>query len=110
MAGITFTNFVSDDEGKEIVTSTPLSANGSVICPSSDVVDTYTAISEKQVFSSGKQIYVQNAKDSNVRVYSILGNVVADKKADSNLFDLNIPVPGIYLVKVDSEIWKVVVE
>lgn len=100
----------SDDEGKEIVTSTPLSANGSVICPSSDVVDTYTAISEKHVFSSGKQIYVQNAKDSNVRVYSILGNVVADKKADSNLFDLNIPVPGIYLVKVDSEIWKVVVE
>lgn len=100
----------SDDEGKEIVTSTPLSANGSVICPSSDFVDTYTALSEKHVFSSGKQIYVQNAKDSNVRVYSILGNVVADKKADSNLFDLNIPVPGIYLVKVDSEIWKVVVE
>lgn len=100
----------SDDEGKEIVTSTPLSANGSVICPSSDFVDTYTALSEKHVFSSGKQIYVKNAKDSNVRVYSILGNVVADKKADSNLFDLNIPVPGIYLVKVDSEIWKVVVE
>ena len=100
----------SDDEGKEIVTSTPLSANGSVICPSSDFVDTYTAISEKQVFSSGKQIYVKNAKDSNVRVYSILGNVVADKKADSNLFSLDIPVPGIYLVKVDSEIWKVVVE
>ena len=75
-----------------------------------DFVDTYTALSEKHVFSSGKQIYVQNAKDSNVRVYSILGNVVADKKADSNLFDLNIPVPGIYLVKVDSEIWKVVVE
>ena len=100
----------SDDEGKEIVTSTPLSANGSVICPSSDFVDTYTALSEKHVFSSGKQIYVQNAKDSNVRVYSILGNVVADKKADSNLFSLDIPVPGIYLVKVDSEIWKVVVE
>ena len=64
----------------------------------------------KHVFVKGKDIFVQNAIGSDVRIYSILGNVVASKRISSNMFNITIPTPGIYLVKVETECWKVVVE
>lgn len=100
----------TDDEGNEMVTSTPLSANGSITCPSSGTEETKAIKNRKQVFAKGRNIYVQNAKNSDVRVYSILGNVVANKKADTNMFNITMPVPGIYLVKVEAECWKIVIE
>lgn len=100
----------SDDEGNEIVTSTPLSANGSITCPGTSVEKTKSVKDRKQVFVEGKNICVHNAKDSIVRVYSILGNVIANETADSNMFVVAMPAPGIYLVKVNTKCWKVVVE
>lgn len=100
----------TDDDGNEIITSTPLAANGSIKCPGASVVESKTVKDAKKVFANGKEICVQNAKDSDVRVYSILGNVVASKKADSNMFNITIPVAGVYLVKIDAECWKVVIE
>lgn len=99
-----------DDAGNEVITSTPLSANGSVVCQGTGVVDTKISKGNKHVFAKGKEIYVQNAKDREVRVYSILGNVVSNQKANSDMFRITIPVSGVYLVKIDSECWKIVVE
>lgn len=98
------------NEGNEIITSTPLSANGSVLCQNADVEETKSVADGKNVFAKGKDIYVQNAKDSDVYVYSLLGNVVASKRSSSNMFNISIPVPGIYLVKIDAECWKIVIE
>ncbi len=99
-----------NDEGNELITSTPLSANGSVVCQSAGVKDTKISKDSKQVFAKGKNIYVQNAKDCEVRVYSILGKVVFNKKADSDVFSITMPFSDVYLVKIDSECWKIVVE
>lgn len=99
-----------DDEGKNVATSTPLSANGSVKCQGTSLKETQMAKEKIHVFAEGKNIYVHNAKNIDVRVYSLLGNVVASKKADSNMFNITMPVPGVYLVKADSECWKVVIE
>lgn len=100
----------NDLEGNEIVTSTPLSANGSIVCPSTDVEIEKAVSGKTYVIAEGKNIKVQNANGKDVRVYSILGNLVANEKADSNIFNITIPTIGIYLVKVDSQCWKVVVE
>lgn len=99
-----------NDEGDEVMTSTPLSANGSVVCQGAGVVDTKISKDSKQLFAKGKDIHVKNAKDCEVRVYSIDGNVVCNKKATSDMFSITIPVSGIYLVKINSECWKIVVE
>ena len=80
-----------DDDGNEIITSTPLSANGSVKCPDASVVETKVVNCKKKVFAKGKEIYVQNSKNSDVRVYSLLGNIIANKKADSNMFNITMP-------------------
>lgn len=100
----------TDDNGNDLITSTPLSKNGSVKCPNTDIDETFANNHKTLVFAEGKNIYVQNAKDANIRVYTILGNVIADKKADSNMFNITMPVSGIYIVKLNSECWKVVVE
>lgn len=99
-----------DDDGNEIITSTPLSANGSVNCSDASVVETKVVNCKKNVFAKGKEIYVQNAKNSDVRVYSLLGNIIANTKADSNMFNMTMPASGIYLVKVGNKCWKIVVE
>ena len=99
-----------DDEGNEIITSTPLASNGSINCQSSGVKEAKMLNNSKHVFVKGKDIFVQNAIGSDVRIYSILGNVVASKRISSNMFNITIPTPGIYLVKVETECWKVVVE
>lgn len=100
----------TDDEGKEIVTSTPRSANGSIVCSGTNVVNPIFVQNVKQVFSKGKNIIVQNAKNSDIRVYSILGNLVENKKADSDLFNMTMPAPGIYLVKIEAKCWRIVIE
>jgi hypothetical protein len=99
-----------DDEGNEIITSTPLASNGSINCQSSGVKEAKMLNNSKHVFVKGKDIFVQNAIGSDVRIYSILGNVVVSKKINSNMFDITVPTPGIYLVKVETKCWKVVVE
>lgn len=101
----------TDDDGKEFNTSTPLAKNGSIVCSDYESVNQENAEdNEKHVFVEGSNIYVQNAKGNDVRIYSLLGNVVANKTADSNMFSITIPTPGIYLVKVDSRCWKIVVQ
>ena len=74
------------------------------------MVETKVVNCKKKVFAKGKEIYVQNSKNSDVRVYSLLGNIIANKKADSNMFNITMPASGVYLVKVGMECWKIVVE
>lgn len=101
----------TDSNGKEVITSTPLAANGSVKCSGTDVNDLRsTNKTTKQVFAQGKEIYVQNAKNCDIRVYSLLGNLVADVKSDSDMFTIKMPVSGLYLVKIGSQCWKTVIE
>ena len=96
-----------DDNGNEFMTSTPASANGSVVCNTSFVENLLAESHNKQVYSEGKNIHVQNAQNCAIRVYNMLGDVMINKKSDSNLFVLTIPTPGIYLVKIDNKCWKV---
>lgn len=100
----------TDDNGDSIKTYTPNSANGSVTCPSSNTTDQSITDKAKTVYAKGNTVYVHNAKEKDVRVYSLLGNVVANKKTESELNQITITTPGIYLVKVDTECWKIVIE
>lgn len=100
-----------DEEGNEIITSTPLTANGSIECPGDGTKEPVCKKEERQqVYTQGKALYVQNAKGSEVRVYSILGNLISHQTADSDWINIPIPVAGIYLVKVEMQCWKIVVE
>ncbi|MBR4840009.1 MAG: CotH kinase family protein [Paludibacteraceae bacterium] len=100
-----------DDEGTEFMTSTPLAENGSIGCSTLNVTEEIVDDTDsRQVFAQGKRVYVWNAKGGDVRVYSLLGDMVANRKSDSDRFVLTIPVPGVYLVKVERKCWKVVVE
>lgn len=99
-----------DDEGAETSTSTPLSANGSVECPFTFTEQTLADNGGRQVVAYGKKLYVLNAKGCAVRVYSIKGDMLANKKSDADTFVLPVASPGVYLVTVDKVCWKIVVE
>lgn len=99
-----------DDEGVETSTSTPLSANGSVECPFTFTEQTLADNGGRQVVAYGKKLYVLNAKGCAVRVYSIKGDMLANKKSDADTFVLPVASPGVYLVTVDKVCWKIVVE
>lgn len=98
----------TDTDGNVFATSTPLAANGSIECSQTAV--TPVAANGMQVFAEGKKVCVLNAKGCNVRVYSLLGDVVANQKATADQYVMAVPNPGVYLVKVEKECWKVVVE
>lgn len=100
----------TDDEGNTFTTSTPLAENGSIVCPSKTSIDAVANNNAKKVFVQGKNICIQNAKGNAVRIYSLLGDMVANRQADSNTFYIGMSTPGIYLVKVGKKCWKVVVE
>lgn len=97
-----------DNEGNEVMTSTPLLSNGSVVCTNPVSVEEEVACN-RQVFAQGKNIHVQNAQGSDVRIYTMLGDMVTNVSADTNDLVITIPV-GVYLVKVGKMCWKVVVE
>ncbi|MCQ2188495.1 MAG: CotH kinase family protein [Paludibacteraceae bacterium] len=100
-----------DEKGNKIITATPLTANGSIVCPD-DKSGVQKVVTEdvKRVFTKGKTLYVREAKGKDIRVYSLLGNLVADKKSESDMFSMSIPTAGIYIVKIDSECVKIVVD
>lgn len=97
-------------DGVEVFTSTPLAANGSVICEKSNV--------EESIVESGINIYVQDRtvfaqnieRGKIIEIISPLGAVIAKKTVDSDLMEINVPASGIYIVRVDSECRKVVAE
>lgn len=100
-----------DKEGNDIITATPKAANGSIVCPNETSVEQVVAEDAgRQAIAQGKTVYVLNAKNCEVRVYSSLGDLVANKKSDADIFSISLPAPGVYLVKVEKECWKVVVE
>lgn len=97
-----------DDEGNELMTSTPLSANGSVVCPNSvtgdDLIANHNAV---DVYTLGKELYVRNAKGSDVRVYTLKGEMVVNERSNSDSFVIDLPSDEAYLVKVGKKCWKV---
>lgn len=100
----------TDEYGNQTITSTPQSANGEIECQETSGTKPNLAKGEKQVFAKGKEICIQNAKDCGIRIYSLLGDLVAAEKANSNMTCITMPNPGVYLVKIDSECWKIVIE
>lgn len=101
----------TDDKGDEIMTSTPLASNGSVECSSSVGVERHLAdYGCAQVFVQNRSIYVQNAQGSFARIYSLQGDLIANERLDAELSAIDVPATGIYLVKVEKQCWKVVVE
>ncbi len=100
-----------DSRGNEILTSTPLAANGSVSCDKSSVEETLADESSVQILVIGKSLILQNMKvGSQVEVYSPSGALAARKTANSDVVEISVPVSGIYIVKVGIECKKVVVE
>lgn len=92
-----------DNDGKDIVTATPLFANGSVNAPISTSVESeFSDGGNEMVYMFGKKLYVLNAAGCEVRVYSLLGDMVANKIVDSDKFVIDVPVSGIYLVKTSK--------
>ncbi len=99
-----------DDKGGEFVTSTPLAANGSVICENTFVEEAKDN-SDIKISVSEKSVVLQNVgKDNLVEVISPLGVTIVKKIADSDNMELTIPTSGIYIVRVGAECVKVVVE
>ncbi len=97
-----------DDEGNALMTSTPLAANGSVVCANSLTGEELIACSNSTyVYAQGTKIFVRNAKGSDVRVYTLKGEMVANERVDSEFFSINLPGEGNYLVKVGKECSKV---
>lgn len=99
----------TDEQGHETISATPLAANGSVVCPGSVMVDEPVADCV-QVYAQGKTVYVLNAQGRDVRIYSMLGDAVANQKAESDSFAVSVPTAGVYLVKVGQTCWKIVAE
>lgn len=101
----------TDEDENEVITATPMKTNGTVICSGENTPEnTIVNNSNKRVYTRGNRLFVENAKGSEVRIYSLLGNMVINEKPNSNLMNINIPTEGVYIVKVDSECWKVVIE
>ena len=98
-------------DGNKIPTSTPLAPNGSVACETTHAEQTLMDESDLQVCVYGKTIVLQNVdKDCLVELFSVLGTRVASKIAASDVVEVSVSSPGLYIVKVGSESRKVVVE
>lgn len=98
-------------DGNKIPTSTPLAPNGSVACETTHAEQTLMDESDLQVCVYGKTIVLQNVdKDCLVELFSVLGMRVASKTAGSDVVELSVSAPGLYIIKVGAESRKVVVE
>jgi spore coat protein CotH len=97
-------------DGNKIPTSTPLAPNGSVACETTDIEQTLADEGGLQICVYGKTILLQNVdKDCLVELFSVLGMRVASKTAGSDVVELSVSAPGLYIVKVGAESRKVVV-
>lgn len=100
-----------DDEGNEITTSTPLSANGSILCPNLTSDKGIAAEKDnKQVFVQGNKVFIQNANGCDIRIYSLSGDMIASKQSNSSISTITISITGTYIVKTGTKCWKIVVE
>lgn len=98
-------------DGNKIPTSTPLAPNGSVACETTHAEQTLMDESDLQVCVYGKTIVLQNVDNGcHVELFSVLGMKVASKTAASDVVEVSVSSPGLYIVKVGSESRKVVVE
>lgn len=98
-------------DGNKIPTSTPLAPNGSVACETTHAEQTLMDESDLQVCVYGKTIVLQNVDNGClVELFSVLGMKVASKIAASDVVEVSVSSPGLYIVKVGSESRKVVVE
>lgn len=99
-------------QGDNVFTSTPLAPNGSVAC---EMTSAKQALEDEEpacnICVYGKTIVLQNlCRGCVVEVYSVLGTKIVQKAADSDVAEVAVSAPGIYIVKIGSECRKVVVE
>ncbi len=75
--------------------------------------ETPTAISESEndavVYTEPRQIVIEGADNADVAVYTVLGNLVQKERIVSNRTTISVPTAGIYLVRIDGALHKVVV-
>lgn len=100
-----------DESGYEFSTSTPLAANGSLICESSSVKQWKRVDSGSTVYVSGQTIFLKNIDSScQVEVISPSGVVVAKKMTNAGEGEIIVPASGMYIVRIGTEYWKVIAE
>ena len=100
-----------DADGNKIFTSTPLEPNGSKACETVSDRMTLAKDSVFQIYTRGKTIVLQNIdRGCLVEVFSVSGILITQKTAQSDVVEISLSVPGIYFIKVGSDIRKVVVE
>lgn len=52
------------------------------------------------IYSVGGSIFIEGSKNNTVRLYDIYGRILAIKQSTSNILRLDIPHPGLYLIKI----------
>ncbi|MEE1542265.1 MAG: CotH kinase family protein [Paludibacteraceae bacterium] len=98
-------------DGNNVFTATPLAPNGSVACEMTSAEQTLANGANLQICVYGRNIVLQNIdKDCRVEIFSLLGTKIASKTANSDVAEVSVPAPGLYIVKVGPECRKVVVK
>ncbi|MCQ2195764.1 MAG: CotH kinase family protein [Paludibacteraceae bacterium] len=101
----------TDDNGNEFMTSTPLAANGSISCTGPVSIEQITADeTAKKLYTQGKGLYIENAQGCDVRIYTLQGDMVTNRRSNSDIYFIPISNPGTYLVKIGNECWKIVMK
>lgn len=66
-------------------------------------------VSNINVYSVNKNIYIQS-EGSMVKIYDVLGREIFNKKIDSGLQKIELIVDGVYIVKLDNIVKKVIIQ
>ncbi len=74
---------------------------------------TPTAIAESEndvvVYTEPRQIVIEGVDNADVAVYTVLGNLVQKERIASSRTIISVPTAGIYLVRIDGALHKVIV-
>lgn len=64
---------------------------------------------EIEVFSAPNTIMIKVNQDTEVRIFSILGKLISNQKLSPGIYQFNLDVHGIYIIKTDSSSYKIAV-
>ncbi|MEG1573718.1 MAG: hypothetical protein RR293_02610 [Bacteroidales bacterium] len=73
----------------------------------SDTIELPTATDRIDIFTSNGCIYINTTKTIIVKIYSILGNLVIEKKISAGTSQIQLKSRGIYLVNTGERIQRV---
>lgn len=112
-------NFMSHDAGTYYLTISTNSINDCLIAPDflavylatgeigTGMVNQETAVKVYPTVANGS-VMIQNAAKSNLQLFDISGKMIVNQKVSTDLETLNIPQAGMYFVRVNDKVFKVI--